>query len=77
MGQVKAYAQWAHEEGYLNEDYTPVDPNANSMDYVNKFIKVRDRKRSSSMASSHFNNATTIQLEDAVKIIHKKEKKCE
>ena len=37
MGQVKAYAEWAKEEGYLDSNYMPVDPKAGSMDYVDKY----------------------------------------
>jgi len=56
VGQMKAYAEWAYQEGYLYKDYTPVDPNASSMDYVDKFVKVRDKERRSNMASSHLTN---------------------
>jgi len=56
VGQVKAYAEWAKEEGYLDSNYMPVDPKAGSMDYVDKYVKVRNKLRSSNMASSHFTN---------------------
>jgi len=56
MGQVKAYAEWAKEEGYLDSSYIPVDPKAGSMDYVDKYVEARNKQRSSNMASSHFTN---------------------
>jgi len=56
VGQVKAYAEWAYQEGYLYKDYTPVDPDASSMDYVDKYVEARNKRRSSNMASSHLTN---------------------
>jgi hypothetical protein len=56
MGQMKAYAEWAKDEGYLDSDYMPVDPEADSMDYTDKFIKARASARNLNMASSHFTN---------------------
>ena len=47
MGQVKAYAEWAKEEGYLDSSYMPVDPKAGSMDYVDKYVEARNKLRSS------------------------------
>jgi len=71
MGQVKAYGEWAKNEGYLDKNYKPVDKSKGDMDWVDEYIKARD----SNMASSHFYNATAVQLEAIVKNIHKKEKK--
>jgi len=56
MGQVKAYAEWAKEEGYLDSNYKSIDKTKGDMDYVDKYVKVRDKMRSSNMASSHFTN---------------------
>ena len=53
---MKAYAEWAKDKGYLNDNYEPINPKANSMDYVDEFVKMRDKQRSSNMASSHFTN---------------------
>ncbi len=75
MGQMKAYGQWAFEQGYLDANYVPVDPNKNDMDFVDEYLKEDIKEvRVKNMASSHFNNATTAQLEVVVKTIHKKEK---
>ena len=71
MGQVKAYAEWAKEKGYLDQNYKPIDESKGSMDWVDDYIK----QHNSDMPSRHFNNATTVQLETIVKTIHKKEKK--
>ena len=71
MGQVKAYAEWAKEEGYLDSNYKPIDKTKGDMDWVDDYVK----DRNSNMPSRHFNNATTMQLEAVVKTIHKKEKK--
>ena len=60
MGQMKAYAEWAKDEGYLDSDYMPVDPEADSMDYTDKFIKARASARNLNMASSHFTNLINI-----------------
>jgi len=56
VGQMKAYAEWAKDKGYLNDNYEPINPNASSMDYVDEFVKIRDKQRSSNMASSHLTN---------------------
>jgi hypothetical protein len=71
MGQVKQYGEWAKEEGYLDKNYKPKKKGTKQMDWVDEYIKARD----SNMASSHFYNATAVQLEAIVKNIHKKEKK--
>tara|TARA_R110000823_G_scaffold31162_2_gene88920 strand:+ start:471 stop:668 length:198 start_codon:yes stop_codon:yes gene_type:complete len=48
---MKAYAEWAKDEGYLDSDYMPVDPKADSMDYTDKFIKARAETRSLNTSS--------------------------
>ena len=64
MGQVKAYAEWAKQEGYLDSNYMPVDPEADSMDYTDKYVKARDKARNSNMASSHLTNLVNKPKED-------------
>ena len=71
MGQVKAYGEWAKNRGHLDKNYNPIKKGTEQMDWVDDYIKDRD----SNMASSHFYNATAVQLEAIVKNIHKKEKK--
>tara|TARA_R110002012_G_scaffold149206_4_gene308199 strand:+ start:977 stop:1165 length:189 start_codon:yes stop_codon:yes gene_type:complete len=61
---MKAYAEWAKQEGYLDSNYMPVDPKASSMDYVDKFVKQRDEIRKSNMASSHLTNLINKPKED-------------
>ena len=69
MGQMKAYAEWAKDKGYLDDDYEPINPNASSMDYVDEFVKkdvsnfLKDAVSKGleeiqvkNMASSHFTN---------------------
>ena len=70
MGQVKAYAEWAKNKGYLDNNYKPIDKTKGDMDWVDDYVK----QRNSNMPSRHFNNAITAQLEVVVKAIHKKEK---
>lgn len=53
---MKAYAEWAKDKGYLNDNYEPINPKANSMDYVDEFVNIRNKTRKSNMASSHFTN---------------------
>ena len=66
MGQMKAYGQWAFEQGYLDANYVPVDPNKNDMDFVDEYLKEDIKKvRVKNMASSH---------SDKFKTIYKKEK---
>ena len=71
MGQVKQYGEWAKDKGHLDKNYNPTKKGTEQMDWVDEYIKARD----SNMASSHFYNATAVQLEAIVKNIHKKEKK--
>ena len=66
MGQMKAYGQWAFEQGYLDANYVPVDPNKNDMDFVDEYLKEDIKEvRVKNMAYSH---------SDKFKTIYKKEK---
>ena len=49
MGQVKAYGEWAKNEGHLDKNYNPKKKGTEQMDWVDDYIKDRD----SNMPSRH------------------------
>ena len=48
MGQVKAYAEWAKNKGYLDKNYKPIDKSKGDMDWVTDYVKARDAHMASS-----------------------------